>query len=121
MAKVLIVFVILATSLSYQIANGLPESHFYRVHEVNNEDNALSDEPILYHGAQLWNIPYQSEFARNTILGLQDNFGELKFDCSTGDKQTKIASQRWKTEIIIDTNATKNSSRSFTKDDAYNA
>lgn len=91
MAKVLIVFVILATSLSYQIANGLPESHFYRVHEVNNEDNALSDEPILYHGAQLWNIPYQSEFARNTILGLQDNFGELKFDCSTGDKQ-QIAS-----------------------------
>lgn len=76
MAKVLVILLSVTISLISQDVHSWPQSHYYRVYELNNENNALSDEPVRYHGAQLWNIPFNSEFARNTILGLQDNFGK---------------------------------------------
>jgi hypothetical protein len=49
-----------------------PQSQYYRSFDANN---LVADEPVKYHGAQLWNIPFDSELTRNTIIGLQDEFG----------------------------------------------
>lgn len=52
-----------------------PQSEYYRVQETIDEQNIVQDDPVKYDGAQLWNIPFEDETTRNTIIGLQDDFG----------------------------------------------
>lgn len=73
----LFVFITVATVSNQwcNIVQCAPQSEYYRVEETVAEQNNLEEEPVKYDGAQLWNILFKDESTRNTIIGLQDEYG----------------------------------------------